>query len=282
MTYTVVAWDRDECQLGLGTVSHSAGVLGKVLSRATEREEAVLVASQAFSSPALGRAVADLAVSGAESDVLGDVCLRSEGGRYRQVLTVSTRGSLSAFTGPGCLKYAGQVVDHELGVAVAGNMLRAESVIAAGYDAFRATPGPLEDRILAALDAAGDAGGDFRGDRAAGLVIASASDILMDVRVDDHDAPHQELRRLHVLAVRRSALVACYEWVIGGCLPDVALSVVDRLLPNAADPDVGAWLWVIARYAGLSAPQVGEEARLQGEGLLDRLGEHAGKGLVRL
>ena len=86
-------------------------------------------------------------------------------------------------------------------------MLRSADVWPAMREAFDATPGTLAERLLAALDAAEAAGGDYRGRQAAGLVVVSGErdeqpsvDRVFDLRVDDHEEPLRELRRLHRLA----------------------------------------------------------------------------------
>ena len=83
-------------------------------------------------------------------------------------------------------------------------MLRSADVWPAMREAFDATPGTLAERLLAALDAAEAAGGDYRGRQAAGLVVVSGErdeqpsvDRVFDLRVDDHEEPLGELRRLH-------------------------------------------------------------------------------------
>jgi uncharacterized Ntn-hydrolase superfamily protein len=86
-------------------------------------------------------------------------------------------------------------------------MLRSADVWPAMREAFDGTSGTLAERLLAALDAAEAAGGDYRGRQAAGLVVvagerdeAPSVDRVFDLRVDDHEEPLRELRRLHRLA----------------------------------------------------------------------------------
>ena len=271
MTYTVVAWDRPGNSIGLGTVSHSAAVLTKVLVHRQDAEVEVLVASQAFSSSALGSAAALKTLAGADPQKIGAFCAASEGGSFRQVVLVSSRGTLAAYTGAGCLTYAGDRVDSEAGVAIGGNMLVDRGVLEAAYDAFRAAPGPLDARILAALDAAGSAGGDFRGDRSAGLVIRDQDGPGLDVRVDDHDRPHTELRRLRDLAHKRAGLADCYAWAARGCRAAEAAVLATRLLPDSDDLDIAAWLWAVTTHGRLTPAVVSAEAEALGTELLTRL-----------
>ena len=121
----------------------------------------------------------------------------------RQVGFVDRAGRTAAHTGTACIPHAGHL--EGAGFSVQGNMLRSGEVWAAMADAFGAAEGTLAERLLAALDAAEAAGGDFRGKQAAGLVVVTASEAMShervyDLRVDDHPEPLSELRRLHDMA----------------------------------------------------------------------------------
>jgi uncharacterized Ntn-hydrolase superfamily protein len=101
------------------------------------------------------------------------------------------------------------------GVSGQGNMLRSDDVVPALLEGFASADGTLAERLLAALDAAEAAGGDFRGRQAAGLLVVGAekrepwAEPLFDLRVEDHPDPLAELRRLHTIRAayhRRNAL----------------------------------------------------------------------------
>jgi uncharacterized Ntn-hydrolase superfamily protein len=95
---------------------------------------------------------------------------------------------------------------------VAGNMLAGPDVIAATARAYVASAGrPLAERLLAALKAGDDAGGDKRGKQAAALRIVGDEDYpLLDLRVDDHDEPVLELQRLYDKSLERfQPFIAC-------------------------------------------------------------------------
>jgi uncharacterized Ntn-hydrolase superfamily protein len=274
VTYTVVAVDRATGAMALGTVSHSTSVLAKVLARAGSSDCRALVASQAFSSPALGAACAEHAVRGLDHDRLTDLCLEDEWAAYRQVVLVTDWGELAGYTGDRCLRYAGHRVEHAAGIAVAGNMLEGEGVLTAAVDAAANTAGPVDVRVLAALEAAGAAGGDFRGDRAAGLV-THGTEAVIDIRVDDHDRPHAELRRLRDLTVARAVLPDCYGWIARGRPAAEAQLLVERLsAADATDPDVRVWQLAVAAMAGTElapAPAPDEPSRLVAERLVERV-----------
>jgi uncharacterized Ntn-hydrolase superfamily protein len=122
----------------------------------------------------------------------------------RQVGLVDARGGAAAHTGAGCHGWAGHVVGD--GVTCQGNILTGPETTAAMAATFRASQGPLADRLLSALAAGDAAGGDRRGRQSAALYVArdkagylGFSDVLVDLRVDDAPDPIGELKRLMVL-----------------------------------------------------------------------------------
>jgi uncharacterized Ntn-hydrolase superfamily protein len=116
----------------------------------------------------------------------------------RQVAILSADGSAAAHTGTGCIPDAG----HQIGenYSVQANIMRSTSVWPRMAEAFEAAEGPLARRLIAALDAAEEAGGDWRGMQAAGILVVDADakpwQTVVDLRVDDHAEPLKELRRL--------------------------------------------------------------------------------------
>jgi uncharacterized Ntn-hydrolase superfamily protein len=133
-----------------------------------------------------------------------DQALRDDEGReLRQLGAVTADGRSTAFTGSGCVEWAGHLLDA--GLAVQGNMLAGAEVLAAMRRAFLNSREPMVERLLAALEAGQAAGGDRRGQQAAALVVEQLGaseyaperiDRTCDLRVDDHPEPIIELRRL--------------------------------------------------------------------------------------
>jgi uncharacterized Ntn-hydrolase superfamily protein len=121
----------------------------------------------------------------------------------RQVAFLAADGRTAAHTGAACVPDCGHV--ERPGVSAQGNMLASPAVWQAAADTFETAAGSLAERLMAALDAAEEAGGDFRGREAAALVVVSADpDVepwqrIFDLRVDNHADP-LELRRLHRIA----------------------------------------------------------------------------------
>jgi uncharacterized Ntn-hydrolase superfamily protein len=130
----------------------------------------------------------------------------------RQLGAVSVDGRAAAYTGTGCIEWAGHLA--EPGFAVQGNMLANAEVLPAMRLAYLEADGPLPERLMAALEAGQAAGGDRRGQQAAALVVEQVGaaersregiDRVCDLRVDDHPEPIIELRRLLTLWKQRQA-----------------------------------------------------------------------------
>ena len=125
-----------------------------------------------------------------------------EGRAERQLGVVDARGGGATYTGEACLEWAGGRVGP--GYAAQGNILVSGETVDALAETFEATAGKmLADRLLDCLDAAQAAGGDRRGQQSAALLVvgpeqgyAGLSDVVVDLRVDDHERPLEELRRL--------------------------------------------------------------------------------------
>ncbi|MCI4318039.1 MAG: DUF1028 domain-containing protein, partial [Thermoplasmata archaeon] len=119
----------------------------------------------------------------------------------RQLGVVDAKGRAAAFTGAKCMDWAGHEVGD--GFACQGNILFGKAVVEGMARAFESTPGDLPERLLAALAAGQREGGDRRGMQSAAMLIVrekggydEGSDRWVDVRVDDHPSPIEELKRV--------------------------------------------------------------------------------------
>ncbi len=203
MTYSIVARDPGTGELGVAVQSRAFNT-GAACAWAEPGVGAV--ATQSFTERRYGpRGLALLAEGRDPRDALDELLAADDEREVRQVAFVDTSGATAAHTGESCIPHAGHVNDQD--VSAQGNMLRSPEVWPAMREAYHATAGTLAERLLAALDAAEAAGGDWRGRQAAGLVVAAGErdeqpsvDRVFDLRVDDHDEPLRELRRLHRLA----------------------------------------------------------------------------------
>ena len=203
MTYSIVARDAEAGELGVAVQSRAFNT-GAACAWAEAGVGAV--ATQSFTERRYGpRGLALLGEGRDPREALDELLAADENREVRQVAFVDTNGATAAHTGSRCIPHAGHLSDTN--VSVQGNMLRSADVWPAMREAFDGTAGTLAERLLAALDAAEAAGGDYRGRQAAGLVVVSGErdeqpsvDRVFDLRVDDHEEPLRELRRLHRLA----------------------------------------------------------------------------------
>jgi uncharacterized Ntn-hydrolase superfamily protein len=142
---------------------------------------------------------------------------------HRQLHAIDARGRVGAHTGRGCVDWCGHAAGD--GYSIAGNMLAGPQVLADTAAAYERGAGlPLAERLLAALDAGDAAGGDKRGRQSAALLVVTTEPYpALDLRVDDHDQPFLELRRLYEKSLERFQPFAA-------CLPTRAdpAGVTDR------------------------------------------------------
>jgi uncharacterized Ntn-hydrolase superfamily protein len=201
VTYSIVGRDEASGELGVAVQSR-AFVVGFC---AWARPGVGAVATQSFTERGYGPRGLELLEAGeAPADALAQLVEADEQRDFRQVAFLAADGRTAAHTGAACVSDCGH--DHRSGVSAQGNMLASPTVWHAAADTFEAAPGPLAERLLAALDAAEEAGGDFRGRESSALVVVSGNreeepwERVFDLRVDNHAEPLQELRRLHGIA----------------------------------------------------------------------------------
>jgi uncharacterized Ntn-hydrolase superfamily protein len=198
-TFSIVALDRETGEIGCGVQSKFLSVGAAV---PWVRAGVGAIATQAFCNTSYGPKGLDLLAHGTSPDAVMQALIEPDTGREdRQVGILDISGRASTFTGDRCIGYAGGVSGD--GFAAQGNCLAQASVVRALAETFAVTRGTLADRIVAALRAAQAEGGDKRGQQSAALVIekpgggyAGFNDRYVDLRVDDHAAPIEELARL--------------------------------------------------------------------------------------
>ena len=198
-TFSIVAWDPKTGDLGVAVESKFVAV-GAVVPFAQAGVGAV--ATQSYANTRYGpRALALMRRGVAPKDVLRRLTSKDREAAKRQVGLVDARGRAASFTGAECFKWAGHLVRRTF--AVQGNILAGEDVVKSMARAYESTDGDLPVRLLAALSAGQRAGGDRRGQQSASLLIVREdggyggfNDRWVDVRVDDHPAPIEELIRI--------------------------------------------------------------------------------------
>ena len=199
MTFSIVAASPDADEVGVAVQSKFLAV-GALVSWA--RGGIGAVATQAFADVSLGPRGLDLLAGGVEPAEALERLLDGDGQREtRQVGLVDAQGRAASFTGAECFEVASSVVGE--GFACQGNIMATDRVVPAMAAAFEAADGPLAERLLEALQAAQLEGGDRRGQESAALLVARPGggyggnhDRYVDLRVDHHDRPIEELAQL--------------------------------------------------------------------------------------
>ncbi len=200
-TYSLVACDLEAREWGIAVQSKFPAV-GAVVPWA--EPEVGAVATQALANVSYGPRGLELLGEGLSAqETISRVTEVDEERDHRQAGVVDAQGRAATYTGSSCLEWAGGVAGD--GYAAQGNILVSEETVTALARTFEATaPRPLAERLLEALAAAQLAGGDRRGQQSAALLVVkrdsgygASSDVLVDLRVDDHATPIAELRRLY-------------------------------------------------------------------------------------
>ena len=162
------------------------------------------IATQAYANPRYGPDGLALVREGLSAQEVVERLTQADDGRdHRQLGVVDGKGGSASYTGSECMDWAGGLAGP--GFAAQGNILVGEETVAALAGTFAATAGkPLAERLLECLAAAQAAGGDRRGQQSAAILVverdggyAGLSDVLVDLRVDDHEQPVAELSRLY-------------------------------------------------------------------------------------
>jgi uncharacterized Ntn-hydrolase superfamily protein len=203
VTYSIVARDPATGELGIAVQSRRFAAGAGVPH---VRAGVGVVAMQAFMPGGYGRRALELmAAGGAPEAVLAELVARDDHQDLRQVALLAADGRTAVHVGAACVPEAHGIAAGN--VSVQGNMLSSADVVTAMAEEFARAAGTLAERLLAALDAAEAAGGDFRGREAAGLVVVAGTagddpwdDLVVDIRVDNHADPLGELRRLQRIA----------------------------------------------------------------------------------
>jgi uncharacterized Ntn-hydrolase superfamily protein len=261
-TYSIVACDLDRRQWGVAVQSKFLAVGSLV---AWGEAEVGAVATQAWMNPAYGPDGLALLREGRGAQEVVDLLTAADEGRaQRQLGIVDAGGYAASYTGTSCLEWAGSRTGD--GYAAQGNILVSGATVDAMADTFEASGGtPLASRLLAALAAAQAAGGDRRGEQAAAVLVVERGggyggcDIAVDLRVDDHEQPVDELERLLDLHELYFGETPTSEWLpVAGALADELPRLLARV--GYGSGDVGADLDAWAGYVNLEERVRGTDA----------------------
>lgn len=199
MTYSIVARDPERGELGIAVQSKFLSV-GAVVPWAKAGIGAI--ATQALANTSYGiQGLNHLAAGRSAQETLKQLLASDEGRADRQVGIIGMTGQPVSFTGERCFHWAGGLTGEHY--ACQGNILVSGDTVEAMARTFEETDGLLCDRLLAALAAGQAAGGDGRGQQSAALLVVKEgagyggyTDRFIDLRVDDHPTPIDELKRI--------------------------------------------------------------------------------------
>jgi uncharacterized Ntn-hydrolase superfamily protein len=216
-TYSIAACDLDAGEWGVAVQSKFLAV-GSVVSWA--QAETGAVATQAYANPTYGPDGLALLRDGLPAaEVVQRLVAADEGRDHRQLGVVDRHGGSASYTGSECLDWAGHRTGP--GYAAQGNILVGAETVDALAATFEATARErLAVRLLECLAAAQSSGGDRRGQQSAALLVTrrdggygKLSDVAVDLRVDDHARPVDELRRIYVLHDRLFGVTPREDWL---------------------------------------------------------------------
>jgi len=201
-TYSIVACDLEAEQWGVSVQSKFLSV-GSVVPWAEPHVGAI--ATQAYANPRYGPNGLDLLRQGLSAQEVVDRLTSEDDGRdHRQLGIVDGEGRAATYTGSECMDWAGGRTGE--GYAAQGNILVSKETVDALAETFESSSGPLAERLIDCLAAAQEAGGDSRGQQSSALLVverdggyARMSDVVVELRVEDHERPIEELRRIYKL-----------------------------------------------------------------------------------
>ena len=214
-TFSIVATDTEAGEVGVAVQSRYFSV-GSVVPWAKACVGAV--ATQAAGIAGYGPQILALLEQGREpQDAIAEALADDPARETRQIGVVAADGRAAAWTGEECLDWAGHLVGN--GYSVQGNILAGEGVVVEMARVFEEASGSLLERMLASLEAGQAAGGDRRGQQSAAILVERVGgaerreriDRIADLRVEDHERPIEELRRLVEMWRRYHQMFESYE-----------------------------------------------------------------------
>ena len=238
-TYSIAACDLEAGQWGVATQSKFLGV-GSVVPWAVPGVGGI--ATQAYANPRYGPDGLELLREGLSAEeAVERLTAADDGHDHRQLGIVDAQGRSASYTGSECMEWAGGRTGE--GYAAQGNILVSAETVDAIAETFERSTGPLAERLLDCLDAAQAAGGDRRGQQSAALLVvekdggyAGLSDEVVDLRVDEHARPLEELRRIYVLHQAIFGRTPPMEWL--DVDKELAAELQERLARLGFDSDL--------------------------------------------
>jgi uncharacterized Ntn-hydrolase superfamily protein len=254
VTYSIVARDTQTGGMGVATQSQAFAV-GNSVPFALPGQG--VIATQSMAEPMYGQIGLDLMRGGfTANEALHALRSVDPDPERRQVAVLDVSGDLAVYTGENCVAEAGHLVGD--GCVALANMVASAEVWESMAATFETSDGPMAHRLLSALRAAEDAGGDIRGRRSAAVMVVRSvttgrpwHDTVVDLRVDDSTDPVTELHELVVRLGRYQDVVRGFQQAIGGDPVTADLVLEELRLPDPhTEPDHVLWRAVVAGLAG--------------------------------
>ncbi|NED95576.1 DUF1028 domain-containing protein [Phytoactinopolyspora alkaliphila] len=265
MTYSIIARDPRTGSMGVATQSQAFAVGSSVPWAAPGFG---IVATQSMGEPMYGDLGLDALRAGlTAAEALTALRSVDPHPERRQVGMVDADGAIVVYTGEACVAAAGHLLGDSC--AALANMVRGPRVWEAMVEAYESCASEwMPNRLVAAMKAAEDAGGDDRGRRSAAILVVRArrsgrpwQDSIADLRVDDHEDPVGEIGRMAEHNWRYHRTVEAFEHALDGA----ADTAVDLLPPEPdpaeLDPDLMLWRAIVYAAAG----HLDDARRLGGE-----------------
>ncbi len=198
-TYSIVARDPETGEMGVAVQSHWFSV-GSIVSWAEAGIGAI--ATQSFVNVSFGPSGLELLKQGKTAQEVLQLLIDADEARdVRQLAIIDAKGNVAAYTGKKCIPDAGHIIGDNF--SVQANLMLNDKVWSAMAKAFESSKGQLAERMIAALAAAQEVGGDIRGKQSAAVLVVKGQssgkaweDRLIDLRVEDHAEPIKEIKRL--------------------------------------------------------------------------------------
>jgi uncharacterized Ntn-hydrolase superfamily protein len=198
-TFSIVAYDPESESWGVVVASKYLGA-GAYVPYAKAGVGAI--ATQSFTNITYGlKGLELLSLGKSAKETLDELLATDPNPEVRQVGIVDAKGNSAAFTGNECVVWAGEIIGK--GYTIQGNMLVGEKVLLEMEKTYLSAKGTFAERLCEALLAGEKAGGDKRGKQSASLLISKktewnnmTTDRFIDLRVDDHKHPVEELKRI--------------------------------------------------------------------------------------
>lgn len=194
MTFSIVAWCARTNQVGVAAAT-AVQAVGKLACHAIANVGAI--ASQAMTNPYLAYDGLRLLERGVSAqDALQRVMASDADAHKRQVGVIDVHGRSASWTGADAISWAGHLAGRHC--SIQGNRLAGPQVLERALASMHSTEHlDLAERLTIALLAGDAAGGDLQGERSVNVLVFSSEEYaLCDIRIDDHEAPMDELRRL--------------------------------------------------------------------------------------